>query len=62
MPRRWLLAIPLALLLNSQMRTRNLQRTVFFFPSIVSALLLVAIGLGFGGFLAARYAFDPLAP
>lgn len=35
-----LLAIPLALLLNSQMRTRNLQRTVFFFPSIVSALFL----------------------
>lgn len=30
--------------------------------SIVSAVLLVAVGLGFGGFLAARYAFDPLAP
>lgn len=35
-----LLAIPLALVLNSQMRTRNIQRAVFFFPSIVSALFL----------------------
>ncbi len=35
-----LLAIPLALLLDSQMRTRNIQRAIFFFPSIVSALFL----------------------
>lgn len=35
-----LLAIPLAVLLDSQMRTRNIQRAIFFFPSIVSALFL----------------------
>ena len=35
-----LLAIPLALLLDTQMRTRNLQRAVFFFPSVISALFL----------------------
>ncbi len=35
-----LLAIPLALLLDSQMRTRNLQRAIFFFPSVISALFL----------------------
>ena len=35
-----LLAIPLALLLDSQMKTRNLQRAVFFFPSVISALFL----------------------
>lgn len=35
-----LLAIPLALLLDSQMKTRNIQRAVFFFPSVISALFL----------------------
>ncbi len=35
-----LLAIPLALLLDSQMRTRHLQRAIFFFPSVISALFL----------------------
>ncbi len=35
-----LLAIPLSLLLDSQMRTRNLQRAIFFFPSVISALFL----------------------
>ena len=35
-----LLAIPLALLLDTQMRTRNLQRAIFFFPSVISALFL----------------------
>lgn len=34
------LAIPLALVLDSQMKTRNIQRAVFFFPSIISALFL----------------------
>ena len=34
------LALPLALLLDSQMKTRNIQRAVFFFPSIISALFL----------------------
>lgn len=33
-------AIPLALALNSKMRTRNLQRAVFFFPSVPSAIIL----------------------
>lgn len=33
-------AIPLALALNSRMRTRNLQRAVFFFPSVPSAIIL----------------------
>ena len=35
-----LLAIPLAVLLDSQMKTRNIQRAVFFFPSVISALFL----------------------
>jgi len=35
-----LLAIPLALILNSKMKTRNIQRSVFFFPSVISALFL----------------------
>ncbi len=35
-----LLAIPLALLLDSQMKTRDFQRAVFFFPSVISALFL----------------------
>jgi raffinose/stachyose/melibiose transport system permease protein len=35
-----LLAIPLALLFDSQMKTRNIQRAIFFFPSVVSALFL----------------------
>src|SRR5258708_400102 len=35
-----LLAIPLALLLDSQMKTRNIQRAIFFFPSVISALFL----------------------
>lgn len=34
------LAIPLALALNSRMATRNLQRAVFFFPSVPSILIL----------------------
>lgn len=34
------LAIPLALVLNSQMKTRNIQRAIFFFPSVISALFL----------------------
>lgn len=35
-----LLAIPLAVILNSKMRTRNFQRAAFFFPSVPSALIL----------------------
>lgn len=35
-----LLAIPLALALNSNMKTRNFQRAAFFFPSVPSALIL----------------------
>lgn len=35
-----LFAIPLSLALNSKMRTRNLQRAVFFFPSVPSAIIL----------------------
>lgn len=34
------LAIPLSSVLNSKMRTRNLQRAAFFFPSVPSALVL----------------------
>ncbi len=34
------LAIPLSLLLDSQMKTRNIQRAIFFFPSVISALFL----------------------
>lgn len=34
------LAIPLALILNSNMKTRNIQRSIFFFPSVISALFL----------------------
>jgi ABC-type sugar transport system permease subunit len=34
------LAIPLALLLDSKMKTRNIQRAIFFFPSVISALFL----------------------
>lgn len=34
------LAIPLAVLLNGKMKTRNFQRAVFFFPSVLSALFL----------------------
>lgn len=33
-------AIPLSLVLNSGMKTKNLQRTVFFFPSVPSAIIL----------------------
>lgn len=33
-------AIPLSLALNSRMRTKNLQRAVFFFPSVPSAIIL----------------------
>lgn len=33
-------AIPLSLALNSKMKTRNLQRAVFFFPSVPSAIIL----------------------
>jgi len=35
-----LFAIPLAVLLNSKMKTRNLQRAIFFFPSVPSILIL----------------------
>ena len=35
-----LLAIPLALLFDSQMKTRSIQRAIFFFPSVISALFL----------------------
>lgn len=34
------LAIPLAVALNGKMKTRNLQRAVFFFPSVPSVLIL----------------------
>lgn len=33
-------AIPLSLALNSKMKTRNLQRAIFFFPSVPSAIIL----------------------
>jgi raffinose/stachyose/melibiose transport system permease protein len=35
-----LLAVPLALILNSSMRTRHMQRSIFFFPSVISALFV----------------------
>ncbi|NCB91586.1 MAG: sugar ABC transporter permease [Clostridia bacterium] len=35
-----LFAIPLSLALNSKMKTKNLQRAVFFFPSVPSAIIL----------------------
>ncbi len=35
-----LFAIPLAVILNSGMKTRNLQRAIFFFPSVPSALIM----------------------
>jgi raffinose/stachyose/melibiose transport system permease protein len=35
-----LFAIPLALVLDSKMKTRNLQRAIFFFPSVPSALAI----------------------
>lgn len=34
------LAIPLALALNSKIKTRNILRAVFFFPSVISTLFL----------------------
>ena len=33
-------AIPLSMVLNSGMKTKNLQRAVFFFPSVPSAIIL----------------------
>ena len=33
-------AIPLSLVLNSGMKTKNLQRALFFFPSVPSAIIL----------------------
>lgn len=33
-------AIPLSLVLNSKMKTKNLQRAIFFFPSVPSAIIL----------------------
>lgn len=33
-------AIPLSLALNSKMKSRNLQRAIFFFPSVPSAIVL----------------------
>jgi raffinose/stachyose/melibiose transport system permease protein len=35
-----ILAIPLALLLDSKMKTRNIQRAIFFFPAVISSLFL----------------------
>lgn len=35
-----LIAIPLAIVLNGKMKTRNIQRAIFFFPSVISALFL----------------------
>lgn len=35
-----LFAIPLAVILNGRMKTRNLQRAIFFFPSVPSILIL----------------------
>ncbi len=35
-----LLAIPLAIILSGKMKTRNIQRAVFFFPSVISALFI----------------------
>ena len=35
-----LIAIPLAIVLNGKMKTKNVQRAVFFFPSVISALFL----------------------
>lgn len=35
-----LLAIPLALALNSRIKSRNILRAVFFFPSVISSLFL----------------------
>ena len=34
------LAVPLAVILNSKMKTKNFQRAAFFFPSVPSALFL----------------------
>ena len=34
------LAVPLAVILNSKMKTKNFQRAAFFFPSVPSALIL----------------------
>ncbi len=35
-----IIAIPLAVTLNSSMKSKNLQRAIFFFPSVPSALIL----------------------
>lgn len=35
-----ILAIPLSVALNSKMKSRNIQRAAFFFPSVPSALIL----------------------
>ena len=35
-----LFSIPLSLVLNSKMKTKNFQRAVFFFPSVPSSLIL----------------------
>ena len=34
------LAVPLAVILNSKMKTKNFQRAAFFFPSVPSAWIL----------------------
>lgn len=34
------LAIPLAVILTSKMKTRNIQRAIFFFPSVISSLFV----------------------
>ena len=34
------IAIPLAIVLNGKMKTKNIQRAIFFFPSVISALFL----------------------
>lgn len=34
------LAIPLAVILSGKMKTRNIQRAIFFFPSVISSLFI----------------------
>lgn len=34
------LAIPLAVILSGKMKTRNIQRAIFFFPSVISSLFV----------------------
>ena len=41
-----ILAIPLSVALNSKMKTSNIQRAAFFFPSVPSALVLYYVASG----------------